>query len=94
MKKHTINEIGMQQIVEQLRSKCKPSVLDGWLDDDLISSRRSQEMLSAWATALEDVLDSGNGDELEISQHHAISGHVEHLSVTDEGIDVEEVKYD
>jgi len=94
MKKHTINEIGMQQIVEQLRSRCKPSVFDGWLDDDLISSRRSQEMLSAWATALEDVLDSGNGDELEISQHHAISGHVEHLSVTDEGIDVEEVKYD
>jgi len=94
IKKHTVNKLGLEMIRQQLLSRCKPSVVNGWLDDDLISSRRSQEMLSAWATALEDVLDSGNGDELEISQHHAISGHVEHLSVTDEGIDVEEVKYD
>ena len=94
-KKHTINEIGMQEIVETLRSSCKPSVFDGWLDDDLISSRRSQEMLCAWATELEDVLDSGiYGDEIEISSHKTISGHIGYLSVTDEGIDVEEVEYD
>ena len=73
----------------ELVLQCKPSVFDGWLDDDLIDSRRSQEMLSAWASDLEDVLDSGNGDEIEISQHDTISGHIEFLSVTDEGIDVE-----
>jgi len=89
MKKHIINEIGMQQIVEQLKAQCKPNVFDGWLDDDLIGSRRSQEMLSSWATELEDVLNSGNGDEIEISQHDTISGHIEFLSVTDEGIDIE-----
>ena len=90
MKKHTINENGMQQIVDQLKAQCKPSVFDGWLDDDLIDSRRSQEMLSAWASELEDVLDSNNGDEIEISQNDTISGHTEHLSVTDEGIDIVE----
>jgi len=92
MKKHTINENGMQQIVDQLKAQCKPSVFDGWLDDDLIDSRRSQEMLSAWASELEEVLDSGNGDEIEISQHDTISGHIEFLSVTDEGIDIVEEK--
>ena len=89
MKTHTINENGMQQIVDQLKSQCKPIVFDGWLDDDLIDSRRSQEMLSAWASELEDVLDSNNGDEIEISHNDTISGHIEFLSVTDEGIDVE-----
>jgi len=72
MKKHIINEIGMQQIVDQLKAQCKPNVFDGWLDDDLIGSRRSQEMLSSWATELEDVLNSGNDDEIEISQHDTI----------------------
>jgi hypothetical protein len=90
MKSHTINDIGMKQIAEQLKAKCKPSVFDGWLDDDLIDSRRSQEMLSAWAAELEDVLDSGNGDFVEISQHDTRSGHTEHLSVTDDGISIKE----
>lgn len=89
MKSHIINENGMQQIAEQLKSKCKPSVFDGWLDADLIDSRRSQEMLSAWAADLEDVLNSGDGDEVEISQHDTISGHTEHLSVSEAGINVE-----
>jgi len=91
MKTHIINDIGMKQIAEQLRSKCKPSVFDGWLDADLIESRRSQEILSEWAAELEDVLNSGNGDEVEISQHDTASGHTEHLSVSDAGINSEEV---
>ena len=95
IKKHTVNKLGLEMIRQQLLSRCKPSVVNGWLDDDLISSRRSQEMLCAWATELEDVLDSGiYGDEIEISSHKTISGHIEYLSVTDEGIDVEEVEYD
>ena len=89
---HTINEIGIKQIAEQLKSACKPSVFNGWLEDNLIESRRSQEMLSAWATELEGTLNSGNGDEIEISQHLTNSGHVEWLAVTDEGIDVESIK--
>lgn len=91
MKTHIINDIGMKQIAEQLRSKCKPSVFDGWLDADLIESRRSQEILSEWAAELEDVLNSGNGDEIEISQHDTKSGHTEHLSVSEVGINIEEV---
>jgi hypothetical protein len=89
MKTHTINTNGIQQIVEQLKAKCKPSVFNGWLDDDLIDSRESKEMLSSWASDLEAVLDQENGDEIEISEHHTISGHTEFLSVTDEGIDIE-----
>jgi|TARA_R110000850_G_scaffold216520_1_gene342025 hypothetical protein len=89
MKTHTINTNGIQQIVDQLKAKCKPSVFDGWLDDDLVDSRRSQEMLSAWASGLETVLDEENGDEIEISEHHTISGHIEFLSVTDQGIDID-----
>ena len=69
MKTHTINKHGMQQIVNQLKAKCKPSVFDGWLDDDLIDSRESKEMLGAWASDLEETLDSKNGDEIEISEH-------------------------
>ena len=88
MKTHTINKNGMQQIVDQLKSQCKPSVFDGWLEDDLIGSRRSQEMLSAWASELEEVLDSGYGDEIEISQHDTISGHTEFLYIDEEGFDV------
>ena len=93
MNNHTINEIGIKQIAEQLKSACKPSVFDGWLEDDLIESRRSQEMLSAWATELEDTLNSGNGDEIEICQHLTNSGHVEWIAVTDEGIDVESTEH-
>ena len=89
MKTHTINTNGIQQIVDQLKAKCKPSVFDGWLDDDLVDSRRSQEMLSAWASGLETVLDEENGDEIEISEHQTISGHTEFIYVTDEGIDIE-----
>ena len=87
MKTHTINKHGMQQIVNQLKAKCKPSVFDGWLDDDLIDSRESKAMLSAWASDLEETLDSENGDEIEISEHQTISGHTEFIYVTDEGID-------
>tara|TARA_R110000851_G_scaffold2619_1_gene10710 strand:+ start:29 stop:316 length:288 start_codon:yes stop_codon:yes gene_type:complete len=87
MKTHTINKHGMQQIVNQLKAKCKPSVFDGWLDDDLIDSRESKAMLGAWASDLEETLDSKNGDEIEISEHQTISGHTEFIYVTDEGID-------
>ncbi len=89
MKTHTINKNGMQQIVDQLKAKCKPSVFNGWLDDDLIDSRESKEMLSAWASDLEAVLDQENGDEIEISEHQTISGNTEFIYVTDEGIDIE-----
>jgi hypothetical protein len=43
-------------------------------------------MLLSWATELEDVLNSGDSDEIEISKHDTISGHTEHLSVTEAGI--------
>jgi len=89
MKTHTINTNGIQQIVDQLKAKCKPSVFNGWLDDDLIDSRESKEMVSSWASDLEAVLDQENGNEIEISEHQTISGHTEFIYVTDEGIDIE-----
>tara|TARA_R110000751_G_scaffold96405_1_gene188086 strand:+ start:99 stop:548 length:450 start_codon:yes stop_codon:yes gene_type:complete len=89
MKKHTINEIGIKQIAQQLKSACKPSEFMGWLDNDLIDSQETKKMLSAWAEQLETALDSGDGDEIEISHHITNSGHTEWIYVTDEGINIE-----
>lgn len=88
MKMHRVNKSGLEMIRQELLSKCKPSVFDGWLDDDLIDSKRSQEMLGAWASEIEDALDADNGDFVEVSQFDTKSGHVEHLEIDDSGIDV------
>ena len=88
IKRHTVNKLGLEMIRQELLSKCKPSVFDGWLDDDLIDSKRSQEMLGAWASTIEDDLDSSNAYFVEVSQFDTKSGHTEHLSIDDSGIDV------
>ena len=88
MKMHRVNKSGLEMIRQELLSKCKPSVFDGWLDDDLIDSKRSQEMLGAWASEIEDALDADNGDFVEVSRFDTKSGHVEHLEIDDSGIDV------
>jgi len=88
MKIHTVNKLGLEMIRQELLSKCKPSIFDGWLDDDLIDSKRSQEMLSEWASEIEDDLDFGNPYFVQIGHHQTKSGHVEHLEIDDSGIDV------
>ena len=88
IKRHTVNKLGLEMIRQELLSKCKPSVFDGWIDDDLIDSKRSQEMLGAWASEIEETLDADNGDFVEVSQVDTKSGHTEHLSIDDSGIDV------
>ena len=88
MKMHRVNKVGLEMIRQELLSRCKPSVFDGWLDDDLSNSSRSQEMLGAWASEIEEALDADNGDFVEVSQFDTKSGHVEHLSISDNGIDV------
>ena len=88
MKTHIVNKLGLEMIRQKLLSKCKPSVFDGWLDDDLIHSKESQDMLLAWASDLEDTFDADNGNSVEISSFDTKSGHVEHLEIDDSGIDV------
>ena len=88
IKTHRVNKSGLEMIRQELISKCKPSVYDGWLDDDLIDSKRSQEMLGAWASEIEETLDADNGDFVEISSSDTKSGHVEHLEIDDSGVDV------
>ena len=88
MKIHRVNKLGLEMIRQELISKCKPSVFDGWLDDDLIDSKSSQEMLGAWANDLEEALDADNGDFVEVCWSMTESGHVEHLSISDSGFDV------
>ena len=85
---HRVNKLGLEMIRQELLSKCKPSVYDGWLDDDLIDSKRSQEMLGAWASDIEDDLDSSNAYFVQIDSHLTKSGHFEHLEIDDSGIDV------
>lgn len=88
IKRHTVNKLGLEMIRQQLLSKCKPSVFDGWLDDDLIDSKESQEMIGAWSSTIEDDLDSSNGYFVQLGCHQTKSGHFEHLSIDDSGIDV------
>jgi len=88
MKTHIVNKLGLEMIRQELISKCKPSVYDGWLDDDLINSKRSQEMLGAWASDIEDDLNSSNAYFVQIDSHLTKSGHFEHLEIDDSGIDV------
>ena len=88
MKMHRVNKVGLEMIRQELLSRCKPSVFNGWLDDDLVHSKESQDMLLAWASELEDVLDADNGDSIEVKQFYTKSGHVEDLSISDSGIDV------
>lgn len=88
MKMHRVNKVGLEMIRQELLSRCKPSVFNGWLDDDLVHSKESQDMLLAWASEIEEALDADNGDFVEVSQFYTKSGHVEHLSIDDSGIDV------
>ena len=88
MKTHIVNKLGLEMIRQELLSKCKPSVFDGWLDDDLIDSKRSQEMLGGWASEIEDSLNACSAYWVEISSHMTKSGHVKHLEIDESGIDV------
>ena len=88
IKTHRVNKSGLEMIRQELLSKCKPSVYDGCLDDDLINSKSAQEMLGAWASDIEETLDADNGNSVEISSFDTKSGHVEHLEIDDSGIDV------
>jgi len=84
MNNYKITTQGIAHIAERLLTVCKTTAFDGWLDAELIESKRSQEMLGAWASELEDKLNSGDGDEIEISSDLTKSGHVEWLSVPDD----------
>ena len=94
MEIHRVNAVGLQMIRQELLSRCKPSVFDGWLDDDLIESKRSQEMLGGWASEIEESLDACNAYFVEIGSHMTKSGHVEHLEIDDSGIDVSFEEYE
>ena len=88
IKRHKVNKSGLEMIRQELLTKCKPSVFNGWLDDDLVSSKESQNMIGAWASDLEEALDADNGDFVEVCWSMTESGHVEHLSISDSGFDV------
>ena len=88
MKIHRVNAMGLEMIRQELLSKCKPSVFDGWLDDDLIDSKRSKEMIGEWASVIEDDLNASNGYFVQLDSHQTKSGHFEHLEIDDSGIDV------
>ena len=88
IKRHTVNKLGLEMIRQELLSRCKSSVFGGWLGDDLIHSKESQNIIGAWATNLEEALDADNGDFVEVCWSMTKSGHVEDLSIRDSGVDV------
>ena len=89
MKRHTINDNGIEQLVNQFESKCKPSFFSDLLTDILRDPHGKQDIFSLCITDLEEALNNGTGDEIGISQYHTNSGHIEYLSVTPDGIDIE-----
>ena len=84
MKIYTINEAGLEHIRLQLIEKLKNGNTKEWFEEEhLKDSTDTKNMLSAWASDLEDDLDLNQRDwgEVELSQHHSKSGRTEFISV-------------
>ena len=87
----TINEIGLEEIREQLINQTLESVWDGWLtDEDLKDSSHTMHMLYEWAETLEDDIDIQgiDGGSVEMSRFITKSGHVETLTVSRLGLEI------
>lgn len=74
---YQVNTKGLKIIRERLAEICTAGAFYVGIDSQIVS---------AWASELEDVLNSGNGDSVEIPAYLTKSGHVEDLAVPDSGI--------
>jgi len=86
-----INEIGLEEIREQLIERTLESVWDGWLtDEDLKDSKHTMRLLHEWAWMLEDDIDIQgiDGGGVEMSRYITKSGHVEMLTVSRLGLEI------
>lgn len=89
-----VNEIGLEEIRQQLIKKLKPNRYD-YHSDEMIGSKEQDNYLCSYASEIEEAMDdwTKNG-EVELSQHQTKSGHVEFLSVSEDGFYVERADLD
>ncbi len=79
----TVNQTGLDKIAEFLGTYHR-----------LGRDHFSDDMLRAWADDAEFQLSEGNGASIEVKSWDAISGHTETFSISDAGIDSEEIEID
>ena len=91
---HTINKEGLEEIRQQLISKLKSNNYD-YQSDEMVGSKEQDNYLSAFASDIEEAMSNwtDNG-EVELSPHDTKSGHVEHLSVSDNGFAIDRADLD
>jgi len=94
---YQINEVGLEQIRQQLITKLKQNGYN-YQGNDFIGTRQQELMLNLWAQDLEQAIDSyvydfdnesPEGAEVELCKFSTISGRTEFLSVTKSGINEE-----
>ena len=91
---HLINKVGLEEIRQQLIKKLKPNRYD-FQADEMIGSREQDNYLSSYASDIEEAMDDWtNNGEVELSMHQTKSGHVEHLSVSEQGFYVDRANLD
>ena len=83
VKSYSVNEAGIAQIHQFLADNHK-----------LGGDHFNREMLLAWAQDAEIQLDSGSSASIEIRAWDAISGHTETFTISDVGLDCEEIEVD
>lgn len=83
VKIRTVNENGLNQIHKFLAENHKKG-----------GEHFDRDMLSAWARDAEFQLGEGNPPMIEIRAFEALSDHTETFTISDEGLDCEEIEVD
>lgn len=81
VKQYSVNEKGLAEIQAFLAKKHK-----------LGGNHFDRSMLQAWAQDAEFQLGEGNPASIEIRSFDAVSGHTEGYTISDEGLDCEEIE--
>jgi len=91
---HLINKIGLEEIRQQLIKKKKPNGYD-YHKDEMVGSKEQDKYLNAYASDIEEAMDDWtNNGEVELSMLETKSGHVEFLSVSEQGFYVDRASLD
>lgn len=81
IKQYTVNSKGLKEIHRFLAENHKKG-----------GDHFDEEMLRAWARSAEFQLSEGNSASIEIRSSDSVSGHTENMTISDEGLDCEEIE--
>ena len=83
IQQYTVNDKGLTEIHEYLAANHK-----------LGGDHFDRDMLCAWAEQAEYQLSEGNSATIELKSSETISGHTECFTISDDGLDCEELDLD